>query len=203
MLGQIRRTEELVLSVSINNSEALLYLAAVRRCFRRLVALSQLPVNQCRTRRGSPSFPVCLLRSGRNCARHHCASREFQRAETVHSCLKLFYRFIHGDRPYLMAPTDLQVWKADRLEHLTSVSCPQILLFLLSWTMIVLASAADLRYDNAYHDVLRTTCGPNAQRLAAVSVLVACYGVSVSFFVIIGDQFDRREQSQWTPQIIH
>ncbi|XP_022664435.1 putative sodium-coupled neutral amino acid transporter 7 isoform X2 [Varroa jacobsoni] len=65
------------------------------------------------------------------------------------------------------------------------------LMFLLSLTMIILASVADLRCDNAYHDVVRTACGPVAQRLAALSVVLACYGASVSFLVIIGDQYDR------------
>ncbi|XP_028966976.1 putative sodium-coupled neutral amino acid transporter 7 [Galendromus occidentalis] len=66
-----------------------------------------------------------------------------------------------------------------------------VMLLLLSSTMIVLASAADLEGDNTYHDVLRTTCGVMAQKAAALSVLLACYGVSVTFMVIIGDQYDR------------
>ena len=65
------------------------------------------------------------------------------------------------------------------------------MLLLLSSTMIVLASAADLEGDNTYHDVMRTTCGDMAQKAAALSVLIACYGVSVTFMVIIGDQYDR------------
>lgn len=63
--------------------------------------------------------------------------------------------------------------------------------------MIILASVADLRCDNAYHDVVRTACGPVAQRLAALSVVLACYGASVSFLVIIGDQYDRCEYNNY------
>lgn len=60
-------------------------------------------------------------------------------------------------------------------------------------TMLILGYCSDLNNDNTYHDVLMTTCGKRAQQLAAVSILLSCYGICITFLIIIGDQYDRRK----------
>ena len=42
-----------------------------------------------------------------------------------------------------------------------------------------------------YHDVLLSMCGKRAQQLAALSIMLTCYGINITFLVIIGDQYDR------------
>lgn len=66
-------------------------------------------------------------------------------------------------------------------------------MFSLSITMMVLAYCSDVKGDTTYHDVLMTTVGRRAQQLAAASILVTCFGVSITFLIIIGDQYDRSE----------
>ena len=58
-------------------------------------------------------------------------------------------------------------------------------------TMLALVFCADLHQDTTYHDVLRSMCGKRAQQLAAASIMFTCFGINVTFLVIIGDQFDR------------
>lgn len=70
---------------------------------------------------------------------------------------------------------------------------PQVMMFSLGATMMVLAYCSDVNGDTTYHDVLLSTVGRKAQQLAACSILVTCYGVSITFLIIIGDQYDRCE----------
>ncbi|XP_028967688.1 putative sodium-coupled neutral amino acid transporter 7 [Galendromus occidentalis] len=74
---------------------------------------------------------------------------------------------------------------------LTATIIQIIMMFSLSVTMMVLAYCSDVKGDCTYHDVLMTTVGRKAQQLAAASILVTCYGVSITFLIIIGDQYDR------------
>lgn len=67
---------------------------------------------------------------------------------------------------------------------------------ILASTMIILVYASDLNKDDTYHDVLLSLCGKRAQQLSAISILLTCYGVCVTFLIIIGDQFDRGASNQ-------
>lgn len=57
--------------------------------------------------------------------------------------------------------------------------------------MFILVYCADFNQDDTYHDVLMSMCGKRAQQSAAISILLTCYGINVTFLVIIGDQYDR------------
>lgn len=57
--------------------------------------------------------------------------------------------------------------------------------------MFILVYCADFNQDDTYHDVLMSMCGKRAQQLSALSILLTCYGINVTFLVIIGDQYDR------------
>ncbi|UYV67723.1 SLC38A7 [Cordylochernes scorpioides] len=61
----------------------------------------------------------------------------------------------------------------------------------LSATMMVLAYCADINGDETYHDVLLSVVGRRAQQLSAFSILLTCFGVCITFLIIIGDQYDR------------
>ncbi|KAH9529710.1 hypothetical protein DERF_003579 [Dermatophagoides farinae] len=65
------------------------------------------------------------------------------------------------------------------------------IVILLATTMLALIWSADLHQDTTYHDVLRSMGGKRAQQLAATSIMSTCFGVDVTFLIIIGDQFDR------------
>lgn len=66
-----------------------------------------------------------------------------------------------------------------------------ILLIFISSTMFILVYCADFNKDDTYHDVLLSMCGKRAQQIAAVSIMLTCYGICITFLVIIGDQYDR------------
>ncbi|CAL1274352.1 unnamed protein product [Larinioides sclopetarius] len=66
-----------------------------------------------------------------------------------------------------------------------------IMMVVLISTMLVLVYSADVNNDNTYHDVLLSLCGRRAQQFAAVSILLTCYGICITFLIIIGDQYDR------------
>lgn len=66
-----------------------------------------------------------------------------------------------------------------------------IMMFVLICTMLILVHCADVNNDNTYHDVLLSLCGRRAQQFAAVSILLTCYGICITFLIIIGDQYDR------------
>ncbi|GFR07084.1 putative sodium-coupled neutral amino acid transporter 7 [Trichonephila clavata] len=65
-----------------------------------------------------------------------------------------------------------------------------MMIFLIS-TMLVLVYSADVNKDNTYHDVLLSLCGRRAQQFAALSILLTCFGICITFLIIIGDQYDR------------
>jgi amino acid permease len=62
---------------------------------------------------------------------------------------------------------------------------------MLASTMLILVYCSDLNKDNTYHDVLLSMCGKRAQQLAAASIMSTCFGIGVTFLIIIGDQYDR------------
>lgn len=67
--------------------------------------------------------------------------------------------------------------------------------------MFILVYCADFNQDDSYHDVLLSMCGKKAQQFSALSILLTCYGINITFLVIIGDQYDRMFNSlladQW------
>lgn len=65
------------------------------------------------------------------------------------------------------------------------------LMIILASTMFILIYCADVNGDASYHDVLLTMCGKRCQQLSAISILLTCYGICVTFLIIIGDQYDR------------
>ncbi|KAH9424502.1 hypothetical protein DERP_004687 [Dermatophagoides pteronyssinus] len=59
------------------------------------------------------------------------------------------------------------------------------IVILLASTMLALMWCADLHKDTTYHDVLRSMGGKRAQQLAATSIMSTCFGVDVTFLIII------------------
>lgn len=78
-----------------------------------------------------------------------------------------------------------------------------IMMVILISTMLVLVHCADLNGDNTYHDVLLSMCGRRAQQCAAVSILLTCYGICITFLIIIGDQYDRLFLSLYGNEFCH
>ncbi|KAG8193750.1 hypothetical protein JTE90_005048 [Oedothorax gibbosus] len=78
-----------------------------------------------------------------------------------------------------------------------------IMMVVLISTMLVLVYAADVNHDNTYHDVLLSLCGRRAQQCAALSILLTCYGICITFLIIIGDQYDRLFLSLYEKDFCH
>lgn len=92
----------------------------------------------------------------------------------------------------------------DRAGGIVSATVMQlVMLTMVGGTMLILGYCSDLNNDNTYHDVLMSTCGKRAQQMAAVSILLSCYGICITFFIIIGDQYDRMFLSLYGPGFCH
>ncbi|XP_076349889.1 sodium-coupled neutral amino acid transporter 7-like [Tachypleus tridentatus] len=78
-----------------------------------------------------------------------------------------------------------------------------LMVLLLGSTMIVLAYCSDINQDNTYHDVLMSMCGKRAQQLSAISILLTCYGICITFLIIIGDQYDKLFASLYGDDFCH
>lgn len=68
---------------------------------------------------------------------------------------------------------------------------PKLIIAMLATTMLILIYCSDINSDSTYHDVLHSMCGKRAQQLAAASIMCTCFGINVTFLIIIGDQYDR------------
>ncbi|CAG2165230.1 unnamed protein product [Oppiella nova] len=66
-----------------------------------------------------------------------------------------------------------------------------IMLLLLASTMVILVYCADLNGVSTYHEVLECMCGHTVRQTSALSIMITCFGICVTFLIIIGDQFDR------------
>lgn len=58
-------------------------------------------------------------------------------------------------------------------------------------TIMVLVYCAQIHNEDSYHGVMRTMCGPGIMQLSAASIAITCFGICITFIIIIGDQFDR------------
>lgn len=74
---------------------------------------------------------------------------------------------------------------------LTATLLQIVMMVILASTMFILIYCADLNKDASYHDVLLSMCGKRCQQLSAFSIMLTCYGICVTFLIIIGDQYDR------------
>ncbi|XP_054155292.1 sodium-coupled neutral amino acid transporter 7-like [Oppia nitens] len=80
----------------------------------------------------------------------------------------------------------------DRLGGIFTATVVQLgVLFILSTTMMILVYCSNINHDNSYHEVLYSICGSTVKNMAAVSILLSTFGICVTYYVIIGDQFDR------------
>ena len=80
----------------------------------------------------------------------------------------------------------------DRLGGIGLATVVQVIvLVILASTMLTLVYCSNINRDNSYHEVLYSMCGKRVKDLAAMSILISCFGICVTFLVIIGDQFDR------------
>lgn len=80
----------------------------------------------------------------------------------------------------------------DRLGGIAFASVIQAFaVFLMATTMLVLVYCARVHNESSYHGVMRTMCGKRVMQAAAASIAITCFGICVTFLIIIGDQFDR------------
>lgn len=78
-----------------------------------------------------------------------------------------------------------------------------ILVVALGGTILTLGFCADVNNDRTYHNVLHSMCGAKWRYASAVSVLLTCYGVCVTYLIVIGDQYDRIFASLHGPDFCH
>ncbi|XP_075741531.1 sodium-coupled neutral amino acid transporter 7 isoform X4 [Rhipicephalus microplus] len=78
-----------------------------------------------------------------------------------------------------------------------------ILVVSIGGTILTLAFCADVKKDRTYHGILLSMCGKKWRYASAVSVLLTCYGVCVTYLIVIGDQYDRIFASLHGPDFCH
>ncbi|KAM7283428.1 putative sodium-coupled neutral amino acid transporter 7 [Ixodes scapularis] len=78
-----------------------------------------------------------------------------------------------------------------------------LMVFALGVTVVVLAYCSDVNKDRTYHGIVLSMCGPRWRFLVAVSVLLTCYGVCVTYLLVLGDQFDRLFASFYGQDFCH
>ena len=80
----------------------------------------------------------------------------------------------------------------DRLGGIAFATMIQIFaVFLMATTMMVLVYCAQINNETSYNGVMLAMCGRRVMQLAAGSITITCFGICVTFVIIIGDQFDR------------
>lgn len=80
----------------------------------------------------------------------------------------------------------------DRLGGVVYASIIQgFAVILMATTMLVLVYCARLNNVSSYHDVMKTMCGRRVMQFSAASIAITCFGICITFLIIIGDQFDR------------
>ncbi|XP_027194001.2 sodium-coupled neutral amino acid transporter 7-like [Dermatophagoides pteronyssinus] len=80
----------------------------------------------------------------------------------------------------------------DRLGGLVYATIIQLFAaILMMTTMLILIYCAQINNEDSYHGVMRTMCGQRVMRISAASIAITCFGICVTFVIIIGDQFDR------------
>lgn len=78
-----------------------------------------------------------------------------------------------------------------------------ILVVSIGGTILTLAFCADVKNDRTYQGILLSMCGSKWRYASAASVLLTCYGVCVTYLIIIGDQYDRMFASLHGPDFCH
>nr|XP_037284083.1 putative sodium-coupled neutral amino acid transporter 7 [Rhipicephalus microplus] len=78
-----------------------------------------------------------------------------------------------------------------------------ILVVSIGGTILTLAFCADVKKDRTYQGILLSMCGKKWRYASAVSVLLTCYGVCVTYLIVIGDQYDRIFASLHGPDFCH
>lgn len=80
-------------------------------------------------------------------------------------------------------------------DRLGGVACATIIqvfaVFLMATTMLALVHCAYEQRLSSYHDVMRVMCGRRVMQMTATSIAITCFGICITFVIIIGDQFDR------------
>ncbi|KAH6943911.1 hypothetical protein HPB50_000625 [Hyalomma asiaticum] len=79
----------------------------------------------------------------------------------------------------------------------------EILVVAIGVTILTLAFCADVNSDRTYQGILLSMCGSKWRYASAVSVLLTCYGVCVTYLIVIGDQYDRIFASLHGPDFCH
>ena len=57
--------------------------------------------------------------------------------------------------------------------------------------LLILAYCSDLQQSATYQDVVYSMCGKRMQTACAITIILYTFGTCITFFIIIGDQWDK------------
>ena len=68
---------------------------------------------------------------------------------------------------------------------------PQLLVGFVVASLVVLIYCSDVGQSATYQDVIHAMCGRAAQLACSIAVVVYTFGTCITFFIVIGDQWDK------------
>ncbi|UYV60499.1 hypothetical protein LAZ67_1001330 [Cordylochernes scorpioides] len=74
---------------------------------------------------------------------------------------------------------------------LVGISVQLILMVFIAASLALLVYWAELHGSSSYQDVVNAVCGRHGMRISMALLALYCYGTTITFLIIIGDQFDR------------
>lgn len=72
-----------------------------------------------------------------------------------------------------------------------AISIQAVLMIFIFGALIILAFCSDLEHSATYQDTVYYMCGQLAQTACAICVILYTFGTCITFFIIIGDQWDK------------
>jgi len=72
-----------------------------------------------------------------------------------------------------------------------AVSVQTVLLAFILGALLILAHCADKNLSRTMQDAVESACGPWGRRFTSLCVALYCFGTTLTFVIIVGDQFDR------------
>ncbi|XP_074645499.1 sodium-coupled neutral amino acid transporter 7-like isoform X2 [Tubulanus polymorphus] len=73
----------------------------------------------------------------------------------------------------------------------TAISVQAVLMVFIVSSLLVLAYCSDVHQSATYQDVIYSLLGRTAQTICSVCIVLYCFGTCITFFIVVGDQWDR------------
>ncbi|KAI0211936.1 putative sodium-coupled neutral amino acid transporter 7 [Lamellibrachia satsuma] len=73
---------------------------------------------------------------------------------------------------------------------LVAILMQAVLMVFIVGSLLILVYCSTVHHSATYQDVVYSMCGKGVQMTCAVVIVIYCFGTCITFFIIIGDQWD-------------